>query len=116
MTDNKSLPNAATFLGDGDSILTLRFVGKEEDGSPLHELRAMAVAEVLQGVTELEEDFADAGVFHDSDTVGGTEVFVRPAKEGSFIIEIAHFIEENEQLIALGGVPTIGQILWWVTK
>ena len=50
----------------GDAVvdsLILRFVGQDDDGTPLHELRAAHVAEVLPGVVGLSSDFAKAGVF-----------------------------------------------------
>lgn len=102
---------------DGADILRLRFVGKEEDGAELRELRAAHVAEVLQGLVGLTSEFEKAGAFG-SGPPG--EVLVRPAQEGSFIIEVLRTIQENPDLVATGagaaGVPSIGSIVWWATK
>lgn len=103
--------------------LTLRFDGEEADGSTLHELRAAHVAEVLQGLVGLTDDFDKAGVF-DADGPAGSEVLVRPAQEGSFLIEVIRvaneFVTANGPLIAAGGtvtgVPTIGMVLKWATR
>lgn len=99
--------------------LTLRFDGVDTDGSALHELRASHVAEVLQGLVGFTDDFDKAGVF-DSDVPADSEILVRPAKEGSFEIEVIRVANENAGLIAaVGGVlgfPTIGVLLQWATK
>lgn len=103
--------------------LTLRFDGEEKDGSALHELRAAHVAEVLQGLVGLTSDFDKAGVF-DDDGPAGSELLVRPAREGSFLIEVIRVANElltaNGPLIgatsAVTGVPTIGVIVKWATK
>ncbi len=98
--------------------LTLRFEGKAEDGSPLHELRASHVAEVLQGLVGLSSDFAKAGVFGDGPV--GSELLVRPPKEGSFLIEVLRVVQESPEIVAAGtavvGVPTLSQVIWWATK
>ncbi len=99
--------------------LTLRFQGKEEDGTEIHELRAAHVAEVLTGLVGLSSDFAKAGAFGDGPA--GSEVLVRPAQEGSFIIEVLRVAQDlNADTIAAyaaaGGMPTLGQIIWWATK
>jgi hypothetical protein len=99
--------------------LTLRFTGKDEDGSDLHELRASHVAEVLQGIVGLSGDFDKAGVFN-GEGPANSEVLVRPAQQGSFLIEVVRVIQENPELIpAVGaalGVPTLSQVIWWATK
>jgi len=106
--------------------LTLRFDGTEEDGSALHELRAAHVAEVLQGLVGLTSDFDKAGVF-DGEGPAGSEILVRPAQEGSFLIEVIRvasevvtaandFVTTNGALISVGGVPTLGVVLNWATK
>jgi len=104
--------------GDIVDSLTLRFVGEEEDGSTLHELRAAHVAEVLLGLVGLSGDFAKAGAFGDGPA--GSDVLVRPAQEGSFIIEVVRVIHDNAPTIAAGatavGVPTLGKIIWWATR
>lgn len=101
-----------------DSV-TLRFVGEDEDGSRLHELRAAHVAEVLQGVVGLASDFEKAGAFALEGPIGG-EVLVRPAQEGSFLIEIVRVVSDNWPLItAVGtatGVPSLASVIWWSTK
>lgn len=106
-------------LADGvvDS-LTLRFVGEEKDGTALHELRAAHVAEVLQGLVGLSSDFAKAGVF--SDGPAGSEVLVRPAQQGSFLIEVLRIIQDSKEAIGVGavvaGMPTLSQVIWWATR
>ena len=106
--------------------LTLRFDGEEADGSALHELRAAHVAEVLQGLVGLTDDFDKAGVF-DGEGPAGSEILVRPAQEGSFLIEVIRvasdlvtvvndFATANGALISVTGVPTLGVILNWATK
>lgn len=99
--------------------LTLRFQGKEEDGTDIHELRAAHVAEVLTGLVGLSSDFAKAGAFGDGPA--GSEVLVRPAQEGSFIIEVLRVVQDLDPTTiaayaAAGGMPTLGQIIWWATK
>jgi len=94
----------------GDS-LTLRFAGENEDGTELHELRAAHVAEVLQGITGLAGDFTRAGAFGNA---LDSEILVRPAREGSFIIEVVRFAQEHHEAIV--GTPTLGAVLWWATK
>ncbi|BDY33211.1 hypothetical protein [Mycolicibacterium mageritense] len=103
--------------------LTLRFVGENEDGVALHELRAAHVAEVLQGLVGLASDFDNAGVFHDEGP-SGSEVLVRPAKDGSFLIEVVRVVTENWDTAkivgaaagAVTGIPSLGSIVWWATK
>lgn len=103
--------------------LTLRFDGEETDGSALHELRAAHVAEVLMGLVGLTDDFDKAGVF-DADGTVGSEVLVRPAQEGSFLIEVIRVVNEfvtaNGPVIGAAatvtGAPTIGMILKWATR
>ncbi|HEY8702411.1 MAG TPA: hypothetical protein VIM08_15835 [Arthrobacter sp.] len=98
--------------------LTLRFEGKAEDGGALHELRASHVAEVLQGLVGLSSDFAKAGVFGDGPV--GSELLVRPPKEGSFLIEVLRVVQENPDMVAAAvtasGIPTLSQVIWWATK
>ena len=99
--------------------LTRRFVGHDDDGRPLHELRAAHVAEVLQGVVGLTSDFDKAGVFHDEGPADST-ILVRPAQQGSFLIEVVRVAMENvdqyKGAVTAAGVPTIGSIVWWATK
>lgn len=98
--------------------LTLRFQGEAEDGTQLHELRAAHVAEVLRGLVELSSDFAKAGAFGENQA--GAELLVRPAQEGSFLIEVVRWAAENPELatgaVAATGLPTLGQVLRWATK
>ncbi|MHA7144978.1 hypothetical protein ACX80U_09710 [Arthrobacter sp. TmT3-37] len=99
--------------------LTLRFEGKKsENGDPLHELRASHVAEVLQGLVGISSDFTKAGAFGENPQ--GSDLLVRPPKEGSFIIEVLRIVAENPELVAAGagaaGVPTLSQVIWWATK
>lgn len=100
--------------------LTLRFTGTNEDGSPLHELRASHVASVLEGIAEFTSDFAKAGAFHDPDFVDTSEVMVRPAEEGSFLIEVMRVASENPDLVkmvaAASGIPTLSSIIKCATK
>ena len=96
--------------------LTLRFVGTEKDGSELHELRASHVAEVLQGLVGLSSDFEKAGVFGGEGPVN-SEVLVRPAQEGSFLIEVVRVAQENWGLVtAVVGVPSLSKVIWWATR
>ncbi len=106
--------------------LTLRFDGTDKTGGPLHELRAAHVAEVLQGIVGLTSDFDKAGVFHDEGLIG-SEILVRPAKEGSFLIEVVRTVVENWDAVkatgdtiaataTAAGVPTLSTMLWWATK
>ncbi len=106
--------------------LTLRFQGQDEGGGELHELRASHVAEVLQGLVGLTSDFDKAGVFHEEGPASA-EVLVRPAKEGSFLIEVVRVVTENWDTVkatadtvaataTAAGVPSLSAILWWATK
>lgn len=102
--------------GDGrvEDVLTLKFEGVNSDGSELHELKAAHVADVLEGIVGLASDFAKAGAFGSGMP---PEVYVRPAEEGSFILEVVSMIAENpEAATAVIGTPTVGQIVWWATK
>jgi hypothetical protein len=105
--------------------LTLRFDGEEADGTALHELRAAHVAEVLQGLVGLTADFDKAGVFDiEGEGPAGSEVLVRPAKEGSFLIEVIRVAQEVAATEAgtvtavstALGIPSIGMIVKWATK
>ncbi|MFS3128658.1 hypothetical protein ACLM5J_09660 [Nocardioides sp. Bht2] len=95
--------------------LTLRFVGETEKGAPLHELRAAHVAEVLQGIVELTGDFLKAGALGDGLQ---SEVLVRPAQEGSFMLEVLRVAQDPAVALAAGAVapPSLGSILLWATK
>lgn len=99
--------------------LTLRFTGVNEDGTDLHELRAAHVAEVLQGLVALSSDFDRAGVFLDEGPAH-SEILVRPAEEGSFLIEVVRVVTENWETVtvvgAAAGVPSLAQVIWWATK
>ena len=98
--------------------LKLRFTGHEEDGEDLHELRASHVAEVLQGLVGISSDFAKAGAFGDGPA--GSEVLVRPAQEGSFIIEVVREAVDNVDTVAAvagaAGLPSLGTVIFWATK
>jgi hypothetical protein len=103
-------------VGDSVDSLKLRFVGTDEDGTPIHELRASHVAEVLQGLVGIASDFSKAGAFGDGP---GDEVLVRPAREGSFIIEVFRAAQDyaltNPEITA--GVPSgLGSVIWWATR
>lgn len=103
--------------------LTLRFTGSDENGEPIHELRASHVAEVLSGLVGLAGDFDKAGAFN-YEGASGSEILVRPAEEGSFIIEAVRVVNEmfleNAQPVATAmaaaGVPSLATIIWWSTK
>lgn len=95
--------------------LVLRFDGTHSDGTVLHELRAAHVAEVLQGVVGLASDFIKAGVF-DPEGSTASEILVRPAKQGSFMLEVLRVVTENPEAAAALGVPSLGQLIWWSTK
>lgn len=86
--------------------LTLRFTGEDKDGVPIHELRAAHVAEVLQGVVGLTNDFAKAGAFHEE--VVQAEILVRPPSEGSFVIEVIRWVEEYPTTTNLVGQGAVG--------
>lgn len=100
-------------------ILTLRFQGQDENGVQIHELRASHVAEVLQGLVGLTSDFDKAGVF-DAEGPIGSEVLVRPAQEGSFLIEVVRVAAENwdtaVEVGAAAGIPSLSTVIWWATK
>lgn len=108
----------ATGAADEVETLTLRFQGEAEDGTKLHELRAAHVAEVLQGLVALSSDFTKAGALGDNQA--GAELLVRPAQEGSFLIEVVRWAAENPELavgaVAVTGLPTLGKVIWWSTK
>ncbi|AXQ53143.1 hypothetical protein SEA_TAPIOCA_31 [Mycobacterium phage Tapioca] len=91
--------------------LTLRFVGEDNNGVALHELRAAHVAEVLQGLVGLTSDFDKAGAFHEEGPAD-SEVLVRPAKPGSFLIEVVRTVVENIDTVrstaTAAGIPSIG--------
>lgn len=120
--DGTGNPTTLKFIGEGEDgvvdSLTLRFVGEEEDGSELHELRAAHVAEVLQGLVGIAGDFTRAGAF--GPEALGTEVLVKPAREGSFIIEVVRYAQDNAALAAAAaagaGMPSLGKIIFWATK
>ena len=96
--------------------LTLRFVGTDKDGTALHELRAAHVAEVLQGIVGITSDFSKAGAFGDGP--GGSEVLVRPAREGSFIIEVIRAMEDHPVTTGtiVTTVPGLASVIFWATK
>ncbi len=101
-------------------ILTLRFEGENEDGTDLHELRASHVAQTLLGLTEMAEDFEEAGAFHEDGPIE-TEILVKPAKEGSFFIEVMRFVTENPEAAqhlayTAIGAPTLFQVVQWSVK
>lgn len=75
--------------------MVLRFAGEGGEGHDLHELRALHVSEVLAGLSEFTKDLDKAGVFHASDTVGESVVYVKPAEEGSFVIEVVRTVVES---------------------
>lgn len=114
-------------------VLDLRFEGENANGDPIHELKAHHVADVLEGLSELVHDFEKAGAFHNEGPVD-TELLVRPAQEGSFVLEVCRVAVEHpealdlinktvdnmsqakdEIMLALG-LPTVSQIIWWATK
>lgn len=103
-------------LADDDpSRLRLRFIGMNEDGSDLHELRAADVASVLQGLTGFVSDMNKARVFGEERL--DAEVFVRPAREGSFLLEVVQAaLSDPAGAAASVGLPTIGQAIWWATR
>lgn len=100
-------------------VLTLRFDGENKDGAPLHELKAEHVADVLEGLTELAQDFEKAGAFH-MEGIEESELLVRPAKEGSFIMEVIRVAQENpeatKETLTFLGLPSLGSIIWWAKK
>lgn len=98
-----------------DSV-TLRFAGDENSDSDLHELRAVDVAEVLRGLAGIVGDFDKAGAFH-SEGPADSQVLVRPAQEGSFIIEAIRVAGENwEAVAAVSGIPSVATIIQLSTK
>ncbi|NKU55004.1 hypothetical protein GS881_15770 [Rhodococcus hoagii] len=98
-----------------DSV-TLRFDGDPKSDSALHELRAADVAEVLRGLAGIVGDFDKAGAFH-AEGPADSEVLVRPAQEGSFIIEAIRVAGENwETTAAVVGIPSVASIIQWSTK
>lgn len=97
--------------------ITLRYIGENEDGTPIHELNASDVADALEGLVALNADFGKAGAFGDGPP---PELMVRPAKEGSFILEVVQLAVDNPgtaaAVAAAGGFPSLGSVLWWVTR
>lgn len=73
---------------------------------------------MLQGLVGLSSDFAKAGVFGDGPA--GSDLLVRPAEQGSFLIEVLKVIHDNKDSIATGvgaaGVPSLSSIIWWATR
>lgn len=92
---------------------TLRYIGENEDGTPILELSAADVADVLEGLVGLNTDFGKAGAFGDGPP---PELMVRPAKEGSFILEVLQFASDNVGTGGAVGIPGLSTILWWVTR
>lgn len=93
-------------------VITLRFTGENSDQTNLHELRAEHVSDVLEGISELAQDFDKAGAFHNSGP-NSRDLFVRPVKEGSFIIELVQVIVDNPAEAATAiGLPSLSQIAW----
>ncbi|QZY53341.1 hypothetical protein KVY00_02005 [Leucobacter tenebrionis] len=74
---------------------------------------------MLQGVVGLASDFDKAGAFS-TEGPSGAEVLVRPAKEGSFLIEVVRVLSENwETAVTAGaaaGVPSLSSVIWWATR
>lgn len=115
-----------TEIGD---VLTLRFQGTNDDGHNLHELRIEHVADVLEGLSEFVDGLESSGVLHSESSLDA-ELFVRPAREGSFIIEVIRAVAENptaigevyevaktaEATLADWGLPSLGAFIWWATK
>lgn len=95
--------------------LTLRFRGENDQGEELHELRAAHVAKVLEGVVGIHSDFAKAGAFGNTPP---SEIRVRPAREGSFIIECFQLIEDypTASTAVSGGLGSLGTAIFMSTK
>ena len=101
-------------------VLTLRFTGRN-NSTNLHELRAEHISDVLEGISELTQDFDKAGAFHNSGP-SSRDLFVRPAREGSFIIELVQVIADSPlaqvaaenpvEAAAAVGLPSVSQIAW----
>lgn len=97
-----------------EDVVQFRFTGQTSDGEELRELPAALLAETLQGLVELTSDFAKAGTFGNGLP---PEVRVRPAREGSFILEVVNFISEHPAEVATSvGMPSLSSVLWWATK
>lgn len=71
---------AVTSVGP-DGLVQLRFLGRDGE---LTDLNAHELSEVLQGMVEFASDMAKVGTFGDGPP---PEVRVRPAQEGSFIVD-----------------------------
>lgn len=121
MTDNNSPidgnePQEIESSISEQQVLTLRFEGHPESKYPLHELRAEHVADVLEGISELVQDFDKAGAFHNSGP-SSRDLMVRPAKEGSFLLEVVQLVVDNPgETFAALGLPSISQITWWALR
>lgn len=75
-----------------DGLVQLRFA--DEDGQ-IHDLNAAELADVLQGLVEFTGQMSRAGLFGDGFP---PEVRVRPAQEGSFVLEaILQWSSENPE-------------------
>lgn len=100
-------------------VLTLRFDGSGAAGEALHELKASHVSDVLEGISELARDFEKAGAFH-GDGPDGSDLLVRPAQEGSFIIEVLRVVQENPEVATAAagviGVPSLAKVVEVATR
>ncbi len=75
-----------------NELIQLRF--SDTDGS-VRDINAAELAEVLQGLVEFTSELAKSGAFGDG---APPEVRIRPAKEGSFIVEaILQWINDNPE-------------------
>jgi hypothetical protein len=71
----------------------------------------------------MTSDFEKAGVFHE-DGPSGSDILVRPAQEGSFLIEVVRVVTENwdtgkktvAAIAAATGTPSLSTMLWWSTN
>ena len=96
-------------------VITLRFDGENPDGQALHELKAKHVSDVLEGLAELVDDFEKAGAFHHKGPEE-RELYVRPVKQGSFLIEVVELAKEYPAYATAMGLPSVGQIVWSATR
>lgn len=84
-----------------EEVVQFRYLDREGD---LSELGARDVADVLEGLVELNGEFGRAGMYG---SAPAPEVRIRPLREGSFIIEaVLQWTQQNHE--AIGAISEMG--------
>lgn len=112
--NNPELPESIV-KREETGVITLRFDGENPDGTPLHELKADHVSDVLEGLSELVNDLEKAGAFHDKGP-DALELYVRPVKQGSFVIEVVEVLDTYAGHATTWGLPSVGGAIWAATR